>query len=180
MSKSATSWKDMSTAERKAVLVGWAAIIIVAGWFFWPSREEPPAEAPAVTESQIAGNQAPVFLEGGPNALTAAAKLMSDLDNAMLDGPDVILRGDLSALGAHSRRLGDLAASAKAQFGSTIYNRLGRCGIASGNARSWWNAQLAARKDGTEPVPGAIKDFLNQYQENKEICLEAAQAETEG
>lgn len=169
----------MSSGEKKAVLVGWVGIIAVACWFLWPSKEAPVIQPLAPTEGERIP-LGPVYSKGGPDALKIAKQLMADLDRAMQDSSGVATQGDLQALGAHSRRFNDLAASAKAQFGSTIGDPLGRCGIASGNARSWWHAQLAARKDGVEPIPGAIREFLGQYQENRKTCLEIAGTETHG
>ncbi|UVK85211.1 hypothetical protein LOY46_11205 [Pseudomonas sichuanensis] len=178
--KKGKSWSELSSGEKKAVVVGWAAIVIFAGWFFLPSKEAQPTANVATSEVSPAVVQGPVYTTGGPDALAAANKLMAGLDKAMLDSPAVVSQGDVQALGAHSRRFSDLAASAEAQFGATIGDPLGRCGIASGNARSWWQAQLAAQKNGAEPVPGAIKEFLQQYQENRQTCLEAAGIETHG
>lgn len=158
--------------------VFFCGLMIAAVGFFMAHKTAPQPEAkegPEVTASdeKVDSNvaQGPIYSSGSPDALVAARRLIAAVDKTMLAGPSVILNGDLQALGAHSRLFGDLAASAKEQFGSTIYDTLGSCGIASGNARSWWQAQLAAQKDGSEPVPGAIKEFLDQYQENKKSCL---------
>lgn len=171
--KKGKSWSELSSGEKKAVVVGWAAIVIIAGWFFLPSKEDQPTAN--ATKAEPVAIQGPVYTTGGPDALAAATKLMADLDKTMLDSPAVFSQGDVQVLGVHSRRFNDLVASAKTQFGATIYDPLGRCGIASGNARSWWHAQTdAARKNGVESIPGAIKDFLDQYQENRKECLAAA------
>lgn len=178
--KKGKSWSELSSGEKKAVVVGWAAIVIIAGWFFLPSKEDQPTPSVITSSSEPVVVKAPVYSTGGPNALAAATKLMADLDKTMLDGPAVVSQGNVQSLGAHSRRFSDLVASAEAQFGATIGDPLGRCGIASGNARSWWQAQLAAQKSGAEPVPGAIKEFLGQYQENRKDCLETAGIDTHG
>lgn len=172
--KQGKSWSELSSGERKAVVVGWVAIIVIAGWFFLPSKEEQPSTS-TVTEIVAAEVKAPDYTVASPDAFAAATRLMAELDKTMLDSSAVMSNGDVVALGAHSRRFGDLVASARKQFGATISESLGRCGIASNNARSWWQAQLAAaHKNGVEPIPGAIKEALDQYQENRLDCLASA------
>lgn len=181
-------FKDRKTGEapnRWQVFFCGVMISAVAFLIAYKTAPQPRAEqAPEVAASDVKADsnvaQGPIFSSGSPDALVAATRLMAALDKTMLAGPSVIRQGDLQALGAHSRLFGDLVSSAKEQFGSTIYDSLGSCGIASGNARSWWQAQLAAQKDGSEPVPGAIKEFLDQYQENKKSCLESAGQVTNG
>ncbi len=177
-------FKDKKTGEvpkRWQVFFGGVMVAAVAFLIAHYSAPEPKAEtASSDVKADSAATQGPIYSSGSPDALVAATRLMTALDKTMLAGPSVILNGDVQALGAHSRLFGDLVASAKEQFGATVYDRLGSCGIASGNARSWWQAQIAAQKDGSEPVPGAIKEFLDQYQKNRKDCLEAAGYETNG
>jgi len=181
-------FKDKKTGEiPNRWQVFFCGVVIAAVAFFIAHKTAPQPNAkqvPEVAASDVKADsnvaQGPIFSSSSPDALIAATRLMGALDKTMLAGPSVILQGDLQALGAHSRLFGDLVASAKEQFGSTIYDKLGSCGIASGNARSWWQAQLAAQKDGSEPVPGAIKEFLGQYQENRKSCLESAGQVTSG
>jgi hypothetical protein len=177
-------FKDRKTGEvpnRWQVFFGGIMVAAVAFFIAHNSTPEPKSEtASSGVQADSPVSQGPIYSSGSPDALVAATRLMEALDKTMLAGQSVILHGDLQALGAHSRLFGDLVASAKEQFGSTIYEKLGSCGIASGNARSWWQAQLAAQKDGSEPVPGAIKEFLGQYQDNRESCLESAGQVTNG
>ncbi|CAB5521170.1 CHAP domain-containing protein [Pseudomonas putida] len=177
-------FKDKKTGEvpnRWQVFFGGVMVAAVAFLIAHYSAPEPKAEtASSDVKADSAVTQGPIYSSGSPDALVAATRLMTALDKTMLASPSVILNGDVQALGAHSRLFGDLVASAKEQFGATVYDRLGSCGIASGNARSWWQAQIAAQKDGSEPVPGAIKEFLDQYQKNRKDCLEAAGYETNG
>ncbi|EKT4470016.1 hypothetical protein QEM11_000824 [Pseudomonas putida] len=140
-----------------------------------PKAQQVPEVAASDVKASSAVAQAPIYSSGSPNALVAATRLVEALDKTMLASPSIIQSGDLQALGAHSRLFGDLAESAKEQFGATTHDPLGSCGIASGKARNWWLAQNdAARKNGVEPIPGLIKDFLDQYQESRKECLAAA------
>lgn len=174
MQKQSKSWKDMTAGERKAVLVGWVAIVVVAGWFFLPTEESKPHSPPAA-EVAMPDAKTPAFTTPSPEALAAATQIMAELNETMRESSGVVKNGDIGALGVHSRRFNELVATTRNQFGATISDPLGRCGIASDNARSWWHAQLAAvRNNGVEPIPGAIKEALDQYQGNRVDCLESA------
>lgn len=176
-------FKDKKTGKvpsRWPIFFAGMVIAVVAFYIAHYSAPRPKAkQVPGVAASDVKASstaaQTPIYSSGSPNALVAATRLVEALDKTMLASPSVIQSGNLQALGAHSRLFGDLAESAKEQFGATIYDPLGRCGIASVNARSWWNAQTdAARKNGVESIPGTIKGFLDQYQENRTECLAVA------
>lgn len=173
--KAGKSWGEMSNGERKAVLVGWAAIIVLAGWFFWPGGDEKSAELPVAADVKPAKEAAEItYQAASPEALAAATRLMAELDAAMQDGMPVLETGDPHAMGAHSRHFGTLVDSASARFGSTIFEPLGRCGVASNFARAWWQAQISATlKGGVESAPGSIRDALEQFQINRAECLQS-------
>lgn len=173
--KKGKSWGEMSPGERKAVLVGCVAIIAFATYFLWPSKEsqEPAAHPP------VASTSAPpqvLYAAPGGKAAEAASLLMSDLESAMRDGMDVLKAGDLPSISAHSRLFNNLTKSGGDNFGSTIFEPLGRCGVASTYARVWWHAQLDAARHGGEDSTGAIKSALEQYQMNRAECLKSAGA----
>lgn len=169
--KKSKSWGEMSPAEKKAVLVGWVAVVLVAGYFLMPSEE--PLPAPPTFAEAPAEKPSPVFSGPSPESLDAATQLLTDLDAAMIDGMDVLKIGDAHAMGAHSRRINALVESAYTNFGSTIFEPLGRCGVASNYARSWWRAQTSAvLKGDAESAPGAIRDALEQFQVNRDDCLQ--------
>lgn len=136
---------------------------------------EKPSPAPALVEEAPAVSEKVItYTAASSEALDAATQLMEDLDAAMLDGMGVLKTGDAHTMGAHSRRISALVESAYTNFGSTIFEPLGRCGVASNYVRSWWNAQhSAARKGGVESVPGEIQHALEQFLVNRESCLQA-------
>lgn len=173
--KKAKSWSEMSPGERKAVLVGWAAIVAVAAYFLWPSKESQEQAAPAPVFSTSAPPQA-LYTAPGGKAAEAASQLMSDLESAMRGGMDVLKAGDSPSISAHSRLFKSLTKSGGDNFGSTIFEPLGRCGVASTYAQAWWQAQLDAARHGGEDSTGAIKSALEQYQMNRAECLKSAGA----
>jgi len=172
--KAGKSWGEMSGGERKAVLVGWTAIIVLAGWFFLSDDDEE-VTAPAVAAEKPAEAPKITYQEASQQALAAAAQLMVELGAAMQEGAPILESGDPHAMGAHSRRFGALVDSAYARFGSTIFEPLGSCGVASNYARAWWHAQTgAALKGGIESASGGIKSALEQFQANRAECLQSA------
>jgi len=167
-------WSELSGSEKKAVLVGWAAIAAVLAWFFLPAGKGS-AEAPAPSTAATEEPSPSVYQAASAETLEVAAQLMIELDASMQDGLPILRSGDPHAMGAHSQRFDAMVESAYTRFGSTIFEPLGRCGVASNYARTWWKAQTsAAIKGGAESAPGAIKDALEQFQANRTACLEAA------
>lgn len=175
--KKGKSWSEMSGGEKKAVLVGWAAILIVAGWFFLPSNEErPPATLPVAAPAEP---QAPVYQAASSEALAAAKQYLGELDQAMIDSIAVLKTGELQGQHDQSLYFGAQMEKGQALFGATIFEPLGRCFAAGNFAHSWWQAQLsAARKGGVESVPGSIKDTLKEYRMNHAECLKSADSIT--
>lgn len=173
--KKGKSWSEMSGGEKKAVLVGWAAILVVAGWLFLPSNEEqPPATPPAPESTAPAEPQVPTYQAASSEALAAAKQYLGELDQAMIDSIAVLKTGELQGQHDQSKYFGAQVEKGQALFGATIFEPLGRCFAAGNFARSWWQAQLsAARKGGVESVPGSIKDALHEYQMNHSECLKA-------
>lgn len=171
--KKGKSWSEMSGGEKKAVLAGWAAILVVASWFFLPSNEErPSATLPTVAPAET---QAPTYQVASSEALAAAKQYLGELDQAMIDSITVLKTGDLQGQHDQSKYFGAQVEKGQELFGATIFESLGRCFAAGNFARSWWQAQLsAARKGGVESVPGSIEDTLNEYQMNRTQCLESA------
>ncbi|HCT4763199.1 hypothetical protein ACP0IK_28405 [Pseudomonas aeruginosa] len=183
--KKSKSWGELSSGEKTAVILGWLAIIAVAGWFFLPGKEEP-SEVSAVVTTAPTTAPAATFQTASPEALAAATTFVGALDKAMLDGADVLQVGDLATISKHSQDLSALMKSGRSQFGSSVFEPLGYCFSAGVHAQSWWLAQIrAAGKGGVEPVPGEIMSILKQYQEHRAACLEyadpaiAAQAKAE-
>jgi hypothetical protein len=170
------SWGEMSGGERKAVLVGWAAIIVLAGWFFLPGEEEqskPPKPAPMVDEPARA--PASTYQAASAEALAAAKQYLEELDQAMIDSIAVLKAGELQGQHDQSKYFGAQVDKGRALFGATIFEPLGRCFAAGNFARAWWQAQLsAARNGGVESVLESIKDALSEYQMNSAECIKDA------
>lgn len=170
--KKGKSWGEMSGGEKKALMVGWAVIAAILVWLVLPgSKEEPVAPAPAA----LADEPAAIYQSASPEALVAATQLMSDVDQALQDGLPLLKAGDPRALGAHSQRFDSLVEAAYANFGSTIFEPLGSCGVASNFARSGWKAQATdVVNGGAESLPGSAQDALEQFQTRRAECLESA------
>ncbi|KII30055.1 hypothetical protein [Pseudomonas fluorescens] len=119
--------------------------------------------------------QAEPFKDASPESLKQATQQMNALSKAMTDGVAILKRGDPAAITSHSKRFSALVASGESQFGTTIFEPLGSCGIAGNFSRTWWNAQLfAAYKGGIEQRPGSIKDALSEFQAKRDDCLQSA------
>lgn len=115
------------------------------------------------------------FTKASSESFAQAKNQMSALSKAMTDGASILERGDLAAVGAHSKYISSLVNNGERKFGSSIFDPLGRCFAAGIDARSWWNSQLAAAQSGgVERIPGSIKSALSEYQSNRNECLTAA------
>lgn len=173
--KKGKSWSDLGSGEKKAVLVGWAAIVVVAAYFLWPGAKMPEQIRPAPSSPDSpASTPSVLYMAPGKESGAAATQLMAELEKAMRDGVDLLKVGDLSAITAHSRLFTSLAKSGESKFGATVFEPLGRCGVASTYARAWWQAQLNAAHHGGQDSTGAIKSALEQYQMNRTECLKSA------
>ena len=121
------------------------------------------------------GVHAETLKKASPESLARATKQMTALSKAMSEGMEVLKLGNLNGIGAHSRRMNTLVEDGQKQFGSSIFEPLGRCFGAGVNARAWWAAQVsAAQNGGIERIPGSIKDALGEYQMNRAECLKSA------
>lgn len=171
--KKGKSWSEMGSGEKKAVLVGWTAIIVVGGYFLLPGTkgESPQAPAPVATSSTPAA----IYTQPSVEALAAAEQYLAGLDRAMADSIAVLKAGKLQERHDQSKRFGALVDKGTALFGATIFEPLGRCFGAGNDARNWWHAQLAAASNGgTESAPGWIEGALGDYQMNRTECLKSA------
>ncbi|MDP3847563.1 MAG: hypothetical protein Q8R10_14185 [Pseudomonas sp.] len=172
------SWRDMSAAEKKAVVIGWAVILVVAGYFLIPADEGKPVPesvTAAVVSAAPAEIDPAIYTKPSVEALARATQYLAELDKAMNDGAVVLKTGDPTALGAHSKHFTSLVENGKAQFGNMTFEPLGRCFGAGNDARNWWHAQLgAASRGGTESAPGWIKRGLDDYQVSRAECLKSA------
>lgn len=171
--KKGKSWAEMTAGEKKAVLVGWAVIIVVGGYFLLPSTkdESPQAPVPVATSSAPAAT----YTQPGAEALAAAEQYLAGLDRAMADSIAVLKAGELQGQHDQSKRFGVLVDKGAALFGATIFEPLGHCFGAGNYARSWWHAQLAAASNGgTESAPGWIQSALDDYQMHRAECLKSA------
>ncbi len=172
MQKKSKSWKDLSTGERKAVLVGWAAILAIGAYFLWPSnptetvQEAPPHEIAVVTAPTI------TYAKASPEALVSANQYFADIEKAMSLGVEILKSQNVTSVGEHSRRFSALADQGKELFGATIADPLGYCGMAGTFARTWWQTQVgAAMKGGVEVTPDEIQTDFNLYQSKRKDCL---------
>ena len=185
--KASKSWAELSGSERKAVLAGWAAIIAVVGWFFWPGGGElSAAQQPETAVAEPVSPPVAAYQQASPEALAAAKQYLAELDQAMIDSIAVLKMGELQGQHDQSKYFGAQMEKGRAMFGASIFEPLGRCFAAGNFARAWWSAQLdAARKGGVETVPGSIQDALSQYQVSSAECVidadpvASAKAETE-
>ncbi|RRV28620.1 hypothetical protein EGJ23_04365 [Pseudomonas sp. o96-267] len=171
--KKGKSWGEMSGGQKKALMVGWVVIAAMLAFIVLPDSDEP-AKTPEQASALAAASPAVTYQTASTEALTAAKQLMSDLDQALQDGLPLLKAGDPRALGAHSQHFDSLVESAYARFGSTIFEPLGSCGVASNFARSSWKTQASAAVNGADPVAGAAQDALEQFQGKRVECLEAA------
>ncbi|WP_449103652.1 hypothetical protein [Pseudomonas veronii] len=115
------------------------------------------------------------FTEPGPDAFKKASTQMNLLDRAMNDGSAILKTGELKAVAAHSQHFKSLVNSGQALFGSSTLDPLGYCSAAGVYAQSWWQAQVvAARRGGTESVPGSLSEALQQFRANSAECLKSA------
>ena len=170
--KKGSSWKDMTTGERKAVLVGWVVVVAVGAYFLWPADSAEPIKEPAQSQVALAATVPPTYLVGTTEAQTRANAYFADIDKAMGHGIEVLKSQDVKSVGEHSRRFSALADQGKALFGATFAEPLGYCGMAGNYARTWWHAQVgAAMKGGVEATPGEIQSGLQEYQLKRKDCL---------
>lgn len=174
--KAGKSWNEMSGGERKAVLVGWAAIVVLAGWLLLPSNDEEvaPSDTAVMSIEPVMMPEA-IYQTASPEALASAKQYLQELDQAMIDSIAVLKTGELQGQHDQSKYFGAQVEKGQSLFGVTIFEPLGRCFAAGNHARAWWHAQLAAaRKGGTETAPGSIKDALAAYRVSSSECLKDA------
>lgn len=166
-------WKDRHAAEKAGLMVGWTAMAALMVNWLLPSKPAPRTVPPVVIIAPT--NAPPVFSEASAKALASATLYLSALDRAMVDSPAILKAGRLSELSKQSTTFTTLVDDGQAQFGRTVYESLGRCGLAAVFARSWWHSQIrAARQGGIEPTFGAIQADLDEYSRSRDECLKAA------
>ncbi|SFB28309.1 hypothetical protein SAMN05216248_10453 [Pseudomonas simiae] len=172
MQNKGKAWTDMSTGERKAVLIGWLAVLAIGAYFFWPSKSiEPLANGPQ-NENPALLPAAVTFTKASPEAMAIANQYFADVEQAMELGLNSLKSKSLKSMGDHSRRFSALADQGKALFGATIADHFGQCGIAGNFARAWWQAQVgAALKGGIESTPGEVQSNLSIYESRRVDCL---------
>lgn len=174
MQNKGKAWTNMSTGERKAVLIGWLAVLGVCAYFFWPSKSIEPLTIAPQPANPVLIPAVVTFTKASPEALAVAHQYFADIEQAMEFGLNSLKTKSLKSVGEHSRRFSVLADQGKELFGATIAEHLGQCGIAGNFARAWWQAQVgAAMKGGIESTPGEIQSDLNLYKSRRIDCLNA-------
>lgn len=171
--KKNTPWKEKHPAEKIGLLAGWAVIAAIL-WYWLTPGQSPPAEPPT---NVIAQAQPPAAIHtfASAQALIDATQYLSQLDQAMAQGIPVLKANTLPELGAHSQVFKALLDAGHMQFGRSVFEPLGHCSSAGVFANSWWQAQVsAARRGGTESIPGAIQSNLDEYKTHRAECLQSA------
>lgn len=176
--KHSTPWKDRPAAEKITLIIGWCVIASLMVYGFLPNKPEPSAPLPG------AGSEAqpPTARYSGPSAqaLSSATQYLLQLDSAMAEGMPILKAGQLRELNAHSQLFNSLLEGGYAQFGRSVFQPLGKCTSAAIFANSWWQAHLAAvRQGGTEPILGSIQSHLDEYKLNRADCLHSANPSVE-
>lgn len=170
--KQAKPWKDMTSGERKAVLVGWVAIVAVGAYVFWPSKHDAPTTSIELAEASSAVTApAATYTQPNSQSLASAQQYLSEVDQALADGEPLLATTDPTVLGQHSRRLSELTEQGKALFGETVFAPLGRCGVTGMFARTLWQAKVSATLRGSEATPGQIQSAEDQYLSQRRECL---------
>lgn len=172
MKSKSRSWAEMSAGERKAVLIGWLAVLAIGTYFFWPSESVEPLNIAPQPENPVLTPVVVTFKRASPEALVAANRYFADVEQAMELGLNILKSKNLKLLGEHSRQFSVLADQGKDLFGATIADPLGRCGIAGNFARTWWRAQVGAvMNGGVESTPNEIKSDFTIYESSRVDCL---------
>lgn len=137
-----------------------------------PVKQAPP---PAVTSAEKKPS-GPEYTQPSQESLKAAKELIEALNRAVGVSIEILTNGfELSKVSAHSRYFDELNAKAESRFGSTIFEPIGRCGIAANWARTWWLAQVStALNGGIESAPGSIKSAYEQFKQDRHECLKNA------
>lgn len=175
--KQSTPWKNRPAAEKTALIIGWAVVALIMVYWFLPSKPAPTEPS----QSLVSEVQPPTaqHTRASAQALTSAIQYLSQLDNAMAEGIHILKANQLPELAAHSQVFKSLLENGHVQFGRSVFQPLGRCSAAAVFANSWWQAQVsAARRGGTESVPGSIQSNLDEYKINQAECLKGADPST--
>lgn len=175
--KQNTPWKDWHVAEI-ALVINWCVIAILTVYWSLPKKTE--STEPSKNIASVVQSSTTQHTRASEKALTSAIQYLSQLDSAMAEGMRILKTNQLSELAAHSRVFKSLLQTGHAQFGRSVFEPLGRCSSAGGFANSWWGqAQLsAARQGGSESIPGAIQNSLDEYTMNRAECLKQADPST--
>ncbi len=164
MTQNTTTKPQKTTAQKIAPLLTWA-ILVAIGWHWLTPNKPTPVEPVAAHTS------------ASPQALASATHYLADLDTAMNQGLQILKANNLKDLSTHSQHFKTLRETGEVQFGSSVFEPLGHCASAGIFANSWWQAQVSAVRQGDEEtVPGAIQSHRDEYDTNKEACLQAVGA----
>lgn len=171
--KHSTPWKDRPAAEKITLIIGWCVIASLMVYGFLPNKPEP--SAPLLGGASEAQPSTARYSGPSVQALSSATQHLLQLDSAMAEGMQIFKAGQLRELNAHSQLFKSLLEDGYAQFGRSVFQPLGKCTSAAIFANSWWQAHLAAvRQGGTEPIPGSIQSHLDEYKLNRTDCLHSA------
>jgi len=161
---------EKTTAQKVATAVSW--VIVAASLWYWLSPSAPIQLIPAVAQTAKQQQTPRVYTSVSPQALTSATQYLADLDSAMTQGIQILKANNLKDLSAHSQRFKALRETGQAQFGRSVFEPLGQCAAAGIFANSWWQAKVSAiRQNGGEADPSTAYDHLDQYQINRNECL---------
>lgn len=171
-----TATKPQKTIAKKiAPLLTWA-ILVAIGWY-WLTPNKPTPVEPVVAQTSETQPPPAAYTSASPQALASATQFLADLDTAMAQGLPILKANNLKDLSTHSQHFKTLREAGQAQFGRSAFEPLGNCASAGIFANSWWQAQVGAvRQGGEETVPGAIQSHRDEYDTNKEACLQAVGA----
>lgn len=131
------------------------------------------AEAPIVQPAPAATATQPAEKPSTPVAADAVAYI-AVLDSA-IQGAAALRDADLKALSGQSKHMRTLEEDGE-KFGTSVFDKpFGYCFGAGMQANAWWQAQLAAsRNGGVERTPDEIAGAAKQYNTYRAACLEAA------
>ena len=110
-----------------------------------------------------------------PNATDAQAYIRR-LDAVIKDAAPALKSGELKTHAELTQRINALSKEGEL-FGNTVWDQpYGYCFGAGIQVRSWWQAQMAAaRNGGVETPKGMIANAAKEYATQRAACLDAAQ-----
>lgn len=138
-----------------------------------PATSEAPIVQPAPTATAVQpAENAPVT---AATVTAADATAYIAVLDAAIQGAAALRNADIKTLSGQSQHMRTLKQDGE-KFGSTVFDKpFGNCFGAGVQANAWWQAQLAAAKNGgTERVSDEIAGAAKQYNSYRAACLEAA------